>query len=58
MEKVKSGTRLKGVFEVECYRKGKLIWVEKVENIITNEGLNHILDSVLHGAGENIATWY
>ena len=41
--------RYKGLFEVECYRKGKLIWKEKVSNLVTNEGLNHMLDVAVHG---------
>lgn len=54
---LKSGARLKGVFEIECYRKGKLIWKEKTQNIITNEGLDAILDIMLH-ADTQITTWY
>lgn len=57
MERVKSGTRLKGIFELECYRAGKLIWVEKCQNIITDEGLNRILDVMLHATTQT-TTWY
>ncbi len=49
--------KLGGVFELECYRDGKLLWTEKAPNIITNEGLNRILDVLLHGTTQT-ATWY
>lgn len=57
--KSRSGARFKGIFELECYDKdGNFKWYEKCENIFTDEGLDHILDSVLHGADQNIPTWY
>ena len=49
--------RFGGQFIAECFRDGKLIWTEKTSNIITNEGLNHILNIVLH-ADTQITTWY
>ena len=49
--------RFGGQFIAECFRDGKLIWTEKTNNIITNEGLNHILNIVLH-ADTQITTWY
>ena len=49
--------RFGGQFIAECFRDGKLIWTEKTNNIITNEGLNHILDVILHGSTQ-ITTWY
>lgn len=57
MEKIKTRARFKGVFEVECFRKGKLLWREIVENLVTNEGLDAILDIMLH-ASTQITTWY
>jgi len=40
-----------GVFKLFCYSKktGKLKWVEESHNLVTNEGLNHLLDVLLHG---------
>jgi len=44
-------------WEIEHYRKGKLIdkWAQK--NVITTEGLNHMLNVTFDGATA-IATWY
>ena len=44
-------------WEFEHFRNGKLIdrWEQK--NVITNEGLNHMLNVEFHGATA-IATWY
>jgi len=49
MKQMKSGATFRGLFRAECFRKGKLIWTEEFRNIITNEGLNHMLDVTLHG---------
>jgi len=57
MNKTKSKIGFRGEWLAECYRDGKLIWVERTHNIITNDGLNHILDIVLHGSTQ-ITTWY
>jgi len=57
MVETKSRAKLKGRFIVECFRKGKLLWEEDVGNIITNEGLDAILDVMLHAATQ-ITTWY
>lgn len=57
MEKIGSGAKFRGKFIVECFRKGKLLWKEDVSNIITDEGLDHILDVVLH-AKTVIDPWY
>jgi len=53
----KSGAKFRGEFVTECYRDGKLIWLDKTHNIITNQGLDHILNTELH-AGTAITTWY
>ncbi len=45
----KSGATFRGLFKAECYRNGKLIWTEEFSNIITNEGLDHMLDVALAG---------
>lgn len=49
--------KLGGRFVVECFRNGRLIWKEDVHNLITNQGLDHILDVILHGSTQ-ITTWY
>jgi hypothetical protein len=55
---VKEGARFGGRFEVECFDKyGNLKWREDVHNLVTNQGLNHILNCVLHD-GTKITTWY
>ena len=48
-----------GIFTLRCYDKstGELKWVEETHNIITNEGLDHILNCLLH-AGTQFTTWY
>lgn len=49
---------LGGVFEIECRRPdGSLAWKERAENIITDEGLNRILDVLLHGTTQT-SPWY
>lgn len=47
--KAKSGARVQGVFKVRCIRPdGSIRWEEEVQNLITNVGLNFILDSGLN----------
>lgn len=54
----RSGIRLGGTWEFVCKDKfGNVKWVEKQHNLLTNEGLDHILDVVLHGSTQ-ITTWY
>ena len=59
MEKVieKASAKFKGEFLLECFRKGEKIWEEKAHNIVTNEGLDAILNIMLHGSTQ-ITTWY
>ena len=55
---LRSGGKFKGVFEIEVTdQEGNLISKSRAENIITDEGLDHILDVVLHAATQ-ITTWY
>jgi hypothetical protein len=49
--------KFRGRFEAECYRKGELLWAEDVSNIVTDEGLDAILDIMFH-ASTQITTWY
>ncbi len=52
------GARIKGHWDIECYdAQGNLKWVDKIENIVVNAGLNHILSVVL-AAGTQTTTWY
>lgn len=54
----KAGVRLKGHWDFVCYRPdGSVRWEEHADNIITNEGLNHILDVTLHGTTA-VSPWY
>lgn len=54
----RSGSRCRGRHLVECFDPdGNLKWSEVVENLVVDEGLNHILDSTLAGGGQ-ITTWY
>ena len=47
-----------GIFTNEVYRDGNLIMLpEESHNIVVNEGLNHVLDVVLHNSTQ-VATWY
>lgn len=58
MKKTQDGALLRGIFHVECFDKdGKLKWVEDLQNLVVNEGLNHILDVQFH-AETQVTTWY
>jgi len=46
-----------GVFELEHRRNGKLIGRDISSNIVTTEGLNHILSTVVAG-GSAVSPWY
>jgi phage-related tail fiber protein len=46
-----------GRFVIDHMRNGELIDREELSNLVVNEGLNHILDVVLHGASQ-VGTWY
>lgn len=48
---------LRGVFHVEHWRKGQLIGMYEVPNLITNEGKNKLLDVMFHNVTQ-ITTWY
>ncbi len=54
---IQSGLKLQGNFIAECYRDGKLIWVDKTHNSITNEGLDRIVNVMFAGTTQT-ATWY
>ncbi len=55
---MRAGAFVGGMWEVVCRRPdGTIKWTERVHNLITNEGLDHILDVVLHAATQ-ITDWY
>lgn len=52
------GLGLKNVWTIECYdSEGNFKWGETKKNLVTTEGLNHVLSSTLDG-GTQITTWY
>lgn len=53
-----SGARIGGFWDVDVYDPaGNLAWHETAHNIITDEGLNRILDVMLHATTQT-TTWY
>ena len=55
---IKNGIKLGGYFDVVCRGPdGVVKWRERAHNLITNEGLDHILDVVLHG-DTPVSPWY
>ena len=48
---------LGGVFKGQHIRDGKVIDEWEDPNLVVNEGLNHVLNTVFHG-GTPITTWY
>ena len=58
MEGVKSGVRLGGVFELVCRGPdGKIKWRDTAPNLVTTQGLQHILDTEFTGSSQ-VSTWY
>lgn len=55
---LKAGTKIRGRWRVVCRgADGKEKWVEEFENIVVNEGLDHLLDVTL-SAGTPDTTWF
>lgn len=53
---ISENLKLRNFYKVECFdSKGKLKWVEEVENIIVNEGLDEILDKFYKGSSYTAA---
>lgn len=46
-----------GVFKLQLFRAGRIIYEETVRNLVTTEGKNKIFDVMFHGVAA-IATWY
>ncbi len=58
MGTIKECVKFQGKFEIEVYDKsGTLLSKSECHNIITDEGLNRILNTVLHGTTQ-ISPWY
>lgn len=49
--------RVGGIFKFELVRDGKVIDTWESKNLVVNEGLDHMLDSTLHGSTQ-ITSWY
>jgi len=49
------GLRVGGVFSIEHIRDGEVLATEVIPNIVTDEGLNYILDSALSNATQSAA---
>lgn len=55
---LRAGGKFKGVFDIEVKDKlGNLISKSRAENILTAEGLNSVLNVILHAATQ-LTTWY
>jgi hypothetical protein len=46
-----------GIYQGQIVRDGKIIEEFEDHNLVVNEGLNHMLDVLLHGSTQ-VATWY
>lgn len=57
MTLAKTGFGLDGVFQVEHRRNGKTIHTQTCENLVVDEGLTHVLDSLFNSAAQ-ITAWY
>ena len=57
MNDLKGAAKVGGYFTIEHFRDGKLIGKETTHNLLTNQGLNHVLDVVLHGTTP-VSPWY
>lgn len=58
MQDLHESAKLRGRFHVECFDKhGNLKWVEDTSNMVTNQGLDALLNIMFHAATQ-ITTWY
>lgn len=49
---------VKGRWEITCRDKhGNIKWTDHIDNLVTNAGLNYLLDAGLSG-GTQVTTWY
>ena len=49
--------KLRGQFRLEVWRQGKIVESEVLNNLITYEGFDHLLDSTFDAATQ-VANWY
>jgi hypothetical protein len=50
--------KFRGSYKLQCFDSlGNLKWQDECKNLVTNEGLNHILASTLD-AQTQITSWY
>jgi hypothetical protein len=56
---IEHGLQARGRWDVVCRdkRTGKIKWTDTIHNLVTNEGLNHLLDVTLSGAAQD-TTWF
>ena len=55
---MKTMARIGGIFRVVCKGPDGLVrWAEETHNLVTNEGLDHLLDVGFHGATP-VSPWY
>lgn len=55
---VKAGIAMQGLWSVVCRDKdGNIKWTDDFSNLVTNEGLDHLLDVTLSGATQD-TTWF
>jgi hypothetical protein len=46
-------------FDVTCHdAEGNFKWEERIHNLVTNEGLSHVIQTVFTGQDTAISTWY
>ena len=58
MNTIKETIALENVYQIECYGPdGRLKWVDEIHNLVTDVGLNDMLDKYLKGAAYT-AAWY
>lgn len=53
----KLGVKVGSLWEVECWRKGELAWLERVKNLVVADGLNTLMLAALK-TGSAAPTWY
>lgn len=50
--------KIGGYFRIRCYnQEGKLKWNEDIKNVVTDEGINHLLNVGFHGVAAT-NPWY
>lgn len=51
----RAGVRIGGIFFVECYRKGRLLWKDQAKNLVVDEGIDLMLDSFLNNGDSSVS---